>query len=363
MNRFFSLILFLFFPSIWLAQVNLSTNSKEIPQTRTGHNSFPKSASPGFTCTGNTFFANTFDTIYQFTLNGNTVAGPVPVQWIGASSLAHANSINGGTYSPTFYSTNGPTPTIFDGQSWTTFGNGTIPHVNNGGYGNYLYYMNITSSFSIRRFNGQQDTVIYSTYKGAGVADLAVDPAGNVYFLTAIFNPGNMTDSLYVISPTGQILIQHAYQLNRSQSYGSFYMNGTYYIGFGSANPVMPNSLLPLTVTATSVVAGNTIAMPAKSFFDLAACSPNGLISEVKEFKNVIPAIYPNPMQESAILFFDRPELRKVELFDLCGKLVQTEIVEVANFTIERKALHSGIYILKVTDHLQVAAFVKLIVE
>ena len=125
---------------------------------------------------------------------------------------------------------------------------------------------------------------------------MAVDSAGNSYFITKA-GTSAMSDFLYIISPTGQVVQQYPFVVNTNNAYGSFLMNGVFYIGLGISNPQYPNSILPVTFTGGSAVAGTPLSLPAGIILnnDLASCNPGYPlgISNTPAIQNF--SVTPNP--------------------------------------------------------------------
>ena len=197
-------------------------------------------------------------------------------------SLAISYNLNGGLISPTLYTSDFSNNTYYwnGGSNWVEVNSSSVLFPNAGGYNNDLYFQ-FTSGLpsKIARFDGVDYVHIFNINKYAGVADIATDGSGNVWLITT--TTFTATDSVYQISPTGQVLQKYALVLNAINAYGSFFLDDVLYIGFGGNNPFYPNSLIPVTFSATNAVAGAPIALPpgeVSSTYDLASCYPGPMI-------------------------------------------------------------------------------------
>lgn len=210
-------------------------------------------------------------------LTGNTI----PNSSLAGFNLAIGNNLNGGSLSPTFYTNNFTDYLYWDGISaWIPTAPAPIQIYNTGAYKNNFYGLTYTSnSISILKYDGVTYTPIITLPKGTGCADLAVDSLGNCYLVSS---PAFSTtsDSLYIISPSGQILNQYAFVLNSIHAYGSFILDGKFYIGLGSGHPDFPNTILPVLISGTTATAGTPMPMPGTLELsdDLASCVVNPVV-------------------------------------------------------------------------------------
>jgi hypothetical protein len=179
----------------------------------------------------------------------------------------------GGSFSPTFFGQVANSFAFYyDGSLWVQASNASsaCPAANAGGNGNYLYY-NAGGGNCIERFGGTTFTQLYTNPNLMfTVADLAVDDAGNAWCLMGASPP--VTDSIIAISPSGQVVYKFPFNMNTGYCYGCFLLNGILYIAFGSGNLVYPNSLLPVTFTASAAVAGIPLSFNTYAD-DLASCN------------------------------------------------------------------------------------------
>src|SRR6185436_11468654 len=228
---------------------------------------------PGIPCNINTFWGITGGQVQEWFIMGTTVTsnGTIVTAPSPGNSLAFCDNLAGGTFSPTFYSHSGNNAVYYDGTSWITdpsVSNCTLS--NSAGAGNYLYY-NVYGQSCLDRFNGTSFVQIYSSPSlQFTIADLAVDDAGNAWCLMG-FSTSN-TDSIMVISPSGQVINQFAFSMNTVNGYGCFLMDAALYVAFGSGNPIYPNTLLPVTFTSTAAIPGTPISFSSTAL-DLASCN------------------------------------------------------------------------------------------
>ena len=314
----------------------------------------------GVPCMANSFWAITDTTVDQLRLDstGVTLIGSTPINRPFDPNLAFCNNLNGGNFSPTFYSTQGYTsPVYFTGTGVASTGYSVAPDyiINCGGNGNYLYYILYNNSFksiAVVRYNGTAISTVYSLADSisATVADLAVDSSGNVWVFTGR-NDGNLiTDSLHVVSPAGQMIKQYPFSLNTSSAYGCFLLNSKLYIGLGSDNPAHPNTLIPVNISAGTATAGTPVSMPATVVYsDLASCG-NGSPLSVNEHKELMNFdVYPNPVSDRLFVSANTNELLEIFVFDINSR----EILHQAfsnSVTLKTDQLAKGIYLYKIMN-------------
>jgi hypothetical protein len=262
----------------------------------------------GVPCADSSFWAIASTGADLFTLHGNVITkvGTTVITGPFDLNLAYCNNLNGGGFSPTFYSAqNYDEPVFFNGTGVTASGNVSPDKlINCGGYGNYLYYISYDASFkakSIVRYTGSAFSTVYnfSSTISTTAADLAVDVYGNVWFFSGPNNGSFQTDTLHVVSPGGLLLNQYPFAYTTDNAYGSFLLGGTIYLGLGSLNVAHPNTVLPITIIAGSATAGTPIAMPiSTTYSDMASCTPGSPLS-VNEH-NTLPGVlvYPVPVSD-----------------------------------------------------------------
>lgn len=323
----------------------------------------------GISCTPNVFWAikgigNV--SIDEMSISGGAVVstGTLSLASPAEGNLAYCNNLNGGSFSPTFYSTeNSRIPRYFDGAAWVNAPVTSAPDkiYNCGANGNYLYYLLYDStsvSKGIARFTGTSLTTLYSwgNTRRASVADLSVDEFGNVWFFTGPNIPGTIsTDSLLVVSPTGQLLHEYAINLNTSNAYGSLLVNGNLYIAFGPNHPLYPNALLPIVINGTSVTTGTALAMPVplSAYADLESCNPGDPLSVAGVQATALLSIYPNPVVDVITIYLPEGVNESVDItiVDALGKVVYAvqnrRADEELKIEIDGSSLAAGNYIIK----------------
>ncbi len=218
--------------------------------------------------------------IYAFTLAGNniTVDGqvtpPSPGRVTGSLAIATMNS------SRRFYSSDRFGVLFEYNNKWDTIYDNSAREISNlGGYNNYLYgHSGTANSLYIDRFTAGAFTNII-TDPSFSIADVVVDSLGRVYFFTRI-NADSV--KLQIATPTGTIVASYPLALKGFAGYGCFLMGNILYAGFGEQHPSHPNSLVPISINATSATVGAPIpmpAMPSLNFYDLASCGNYNTVS------------------------------------------------------------------------------------
>src|SRR6185436_5186298 len=173
---------------------------------------------------GNTFWGieNSTGMLKEFDLTNNviTYTGNYVPSCAGYS-LAVSNNLNGGSISPTFYTGQGSTAYYWDGGNTWIAAPGTSPVslYNASGNGNNLYFHSPTATTDIVKYDGNLFTTIFSTSILMGCADIAVDNSGNFVFVSGV---GAMSDSIFIISPAGQILERYPFVVDVANAYGCF---------------------------------------------------------------------------------------------------------------------------------------------
>lgn len=326
----------------------------------------------GIPCNTNTFYTvNLFGDIEEFTLNGGVVtSNGVVFNTIPGTSLAIANNLNGGTFNPTFYTTfHDDDPFLytdslfyFDGNSWINTGTSYIGKMpNTGGIANYVY----THDFdyrSLKKYNGSSIQHLYYDSTGYfSIADVAVDDLGNAWTLTGTFSA---SDSIIVISPTGQVVKKYPFVLNTENAYGCMLMNGVFYIAVGDFNSSYPNTLFPVTFSGNNAIMGTPIAMPVNDYVDLASCTPGSPLSVKSSSVSVCSLqIVPNPSTDfvvvSSITGFTKEAT--LTITDVHGAIVYRNSAITAGAKIQTHHFAAGVYSVRITDGKQkvVKKFVK----
>jgi hypothetical protein len=373
MKKIYTMIFLLSFTLSGFCQFNQATNSSMglrgsgnaiVPSEIQDSPSFPDGAN----CTQNSFWAVGGGQLVSFSLNDNTVTNNGNVMPFPGAGIAYCNNLNGGSYTPTFYSNSSYTKAdYYNGSGWTTCNTPPTGWVlNAGGYGNNLYYTSHDSAnfreLGIVKYTNAAFTRLYTlpdTSRAITVADLAVDVDGNVWFFTGVSSTF-MTDTLNFMSPSGIILKKYPFSFNTYNGYGLFMLNGILYIGLGPTNPIHANTLIPVTITNNTAVAGTPITMPAITFGDLASCVPGSplAVGEHPGVRNL--RISPNPAKDQLhIEFPDKMNGHEIiRIFNSLGVLVYQQARSGDRETITISSFPTGIYYIQAGDY-----FVKFIRE
>ncbi|MFI5135751.1 MAG: T9SS type A sorting domain-containing protein [Chitinophagales bacterium] len=347
--------------NVVFAQINPATNSLLlqdpliIPSANNSAEKTEQVDTATAACTvANTFWGEDGATVKEYSIDGNTISATGDtIPGYGFFALAICNNLNGGNISPTFYATSfGSYSGIYawnGGGSWIQVDTSNNPILNGGGNGNYLYWLdNLYVPDKIIRYDGTNCTTIFTTNKSAAVADVASDDEGNVYFVTNFSFPNS--DSLYVISPSGQILKQYPFVLDCNNAYGMFLLNSLLYIGLGSINTTYPNTLIPVTFTPDSVSIGTPISVPLNIALgnDLASCTPGSPLGIASIETGEDLSLYPNPVHESLIVKTNQFQNEKFSIVDVTGKIVLASTLKGNATTIDMSNLRNGIYFFEI---------------
>lgn len=115
----------------------------------------------------------------------------------------------------------------------------------------------------------------------------------------------------------------------------------------GCSNPaILPQNTPAQTATLYSYTTCTThVAM---------TCATPGVVGVNEITKvNVINSVFPNPSDnEMTIEFANSNTTHQIELFDVSGKIIYSEITELPSFTIKKDKTANGFYFLKVTTKL-----------
>lgn len=202
---------------------------------------------------------------------GNSIPNPPGI------SIAICNNLNASAPSPTFYCSGfTSTYSIWSGDTnWIQNTTTSFQLYNSGGYKDYLYSLHYNGgTVQVIKFDGLNYIPIYTSTNPVACADIAVDTLGNFYLFTSLIS-GTQCDSLYLISPQGNILKRYPLVFNNNNAYGCFLLNDVLYVGLGKLNTDFPNTLLPISFAADSAIKGIPIPLPSGVFlnFDLASCN------------------------------------------------------------------------------------------
>lgn len=363
MNKNYTLVLLLLVNILSYGQFNPATNGYEKLEnpasiTVQQENYRNMSGLTGIPCDQNSFWAVSSGQIVSYALNGNTVTTNGNVMPAAGGSLAFCNNLDGGSFTPTFYTNITFTrAAYYNGTGWT---NCNAPPktwiVNGGGYGNFLYFTahdSVTyNEIGITRYNGTSYDYVYKlsdTSRAITVADLAIDGAGNVWFFVGSHTTLH-SDTLNVVSPSGQLLKQFPFQFNTDNAYGCIMLNGIIYIGLGGYNPDHPYTLIPVTINGSSAVAGTPITMPAAPYVDLASCTPGSPLT-INEIPKVYELnIYPNPANKTLTITANKI-ISSIKIVNQQGQNVfQSSKIDQPTFNLDCSLFVVGIYFVEVSS-------------
>ncbi len=356
-------IVILGIPTHCFCQFNLSENgysfdNDTLPSNATQSN-FPSLGGGGIACNPNSFFAvsTTTGSIDELTLVGNTVVFSSSLLAPNGPNLAYSNNLNVGSFSPTFYSSNPGYISYFDGTEWIDMSSGDVYLFNPGANGNYLYYSVATETpvpQTIVKYDGTNlDTIyVFPPDERKCVADLAVDIFGNIIFAVSTGTFDFQTDKIVIISPSGEVLNEYPFIYDCHNLYGSFLLNGVYYLGLGPNHPDNPNTLLPITFSGDSVIVGTPLDMPATVYIDLASCNVGALlfVDKIIEPNNDF-TVYPKPVNSHLTMNFTQGQTKTtVRIINLLGEEIKAFSINGRELTIERGNIESGIYFVQAID-------------
>ncbi len=291
----------------------------------------------------------------EFDLTNNTITNTGnSISFCPGYSLAICNNLNAGTVSPTFYTSSGSTAWYWDANTtWiqaTGSSSGTL--YNAGGSGNALYFLDNSGFAEIIKYNGTVFSPFFSINKYSGIADIAVDSAGNIWFLSR-GGTSSVSDSLYVISPLGQIINQYPLVITTNFAYGCVMMNGVFYVGYGPNGSANQNCLLPIKISGNAAIIDSLIPLPGGTQLnnDLASCHagmPLGINipSGKEEF-----SIMPNPAQDYFIINCSPAKDASYEIYDLAGKGVfPLQQITTGTTRVDITRLKQSIYIVQIIN-------------
>ena len=268
-------------------------------------------------------------------------------------SLAIADNMNGGTISPTVYTSNYDSVFYWDGNGGWAFADVcTIVNTlgNAGGNGNLIDFLNMGSSgSSIFQYDGQNFSLLADSLRFSSCADVAVDAVGN-FILLGMDSTYPITDSVFIYDGSGFLIHQYPFVINASNIYGSFLLNGVYYLGLGNSN-ANPNCLQPVIFSGNMAIPGPLIPMPPNSpvSLDLASCNPGIILSTLPENQTEKISIYPTPTNSLVTISYFKLEGNSISIYDMDGKLVfQKDKVTDNSVTIDVSSFENGIYVIEV---------------
>ena len=273
-------------------------------------------------------------------------------------NLAWCNNVNGGLYTPTFYTTRHHNQIVYyNGTGFIPTSEITAkPLLNCGGYGDYLYFMEYDSLYnkavSIVKYDGTGLTTIYTFPSAitATVADIAVDQYGDAWFFSGKDNGLFNTDTIKVVSPEGQMIKMLPFSYNTLNGYGCFLLNSVLFVGLGPSNSAHRNTLLPIIVNPDTAFAGTPAKMHlTTSYSDLASCTPGSPlgVSDPVVLQDVI--VFPNPVKNYLTIQNNTNESLEFTLFDLTEReLLHLSFTTRENINIA--LLPTGIYLYKIMN-------------
>ncbi|MEO5571184.1 MAG: T9SS type A sorting domain-containing protein [Bacteroidia bacterium] len=365
MKNIYTLILICF--SLTLkAQVNRDAGLSENdlppvpPLNEPGAPVFKNESLIGITCTPNTFWGISGSQVSEYAINGGVITnnGIIVSATSPGNSLSFCNNLSGGAFSPTFYSHSASSAAYYDGAAWLADpATSNCSLSNSAGAGNYLYYNSYGAS-CLDKYDGTSFTQVYSAPQlKFTIADLAVDDAGNAWCLMGLATPN--TDSIMVISPTGQVIKQYPFSMNTLNGYGCFLLNGILYVGLGGGNPNTPNTMLPISFVGNSAIAGTPISFTNGSL-DLASCNagtPLSIDAPLSPPGNSLWfTIQPTIVTDHISCFVTTGKnlTAGITIHDAVGKLLYSEQIRNPDFNskkdIDVKLFSKGIYFVTVND-------------
>jgi hypothetical protein len=351
-----------------------SSNKDTLPSNATQSN-FSNVGGEGVACNPNSFFAVSpwQGSIDELTLVDNAVTfSSTLLASSNGANLAYSNNLNGGFFSPTFYSSRPGNISYFDGTDWVDIASGDVTLVNPGANGNYLYYsvaIDGEMPNTIIKYDGTNIDTIYVCPPNTKmcVADLAVDSFGNVVFVISTYVGffDFESEKIVVISPSGEVLNEYTFVYDCSNVYGTFLLNGIYYLGFGPYNANIPNTLLPITFSGSSINVGMPIDMPLIEYYDLASCNTGApLFLDYVDESNNNCSIYPNPMNSHVTINFAQWQTNAtVRIINLFGKEIKAINFNGRELTIERGNIQPGIYFVQAIDEKKRVTSRKILVQ
>ena len=172
------------------------------------------------------------------------------------SGLALMPNINGGTPSPTFYSTSGGFYYWFNGTSWVNTGHstGNGAAVNLGGCGSRIYNL-VGGTGQVYVYNGTGPGTLLTTivgFNGGGPYDIVCDCNCNFYML----NTTTPNQALTMYSPTGAVICTYSLTgMPNTTAGGGFAIIGNMiYVKNNLANGFFIGTMAGATITFTQMI-------------------------------------------------------------------------------------------------------------
>jgi hypothetical protein len=307
-------------------------------------------------CDTTIFYGAVGQDLHRVQMIGSTVTdlGVVaPSSFSSLLSVAYGNDITTGSANRTWYSAKmNPNGIVkWNGQAWVTVVLDTLVYHNAGAYGPYVYFQHsgIPGSpndqcISRLNANGSLTPIFTDTSLVFSVADISVDPFGNVYFFRGA--QIGATSELTVIDSAGNII--NSYQTTNFGTmvaiYGSMFFNGTLYVGQGTTI----GQLFPITFSGTTATLGTGIPTPSGiSYKDLASCHELTSLTSVNESIDHTYKIFPIPIVSDLTISGDfQNELFRIS--DIHGRELMNGTLKGRVDRIDLSELPSGMYFLKI---------------
>ena len=323
---------------------------------------YKNTAGQGIVCNPNSFWGRpNGGNVNQYTLTGSTVVFNGFTPSVSGYSLAICNNLDGGLFSPTFYTSGSGnlfSLVYYTGSNWVATQDTPIcKNLNAGGYGNFLYILDNTVNMCIQRYVNNSFTSIFNdTLLDFTVADIAVDEMGNIWTFRGQASPN--TEYIFVIDSTGQVIKQYPFNLNTNNAFGCFMLNDILYLGFGTASPIYPSSLLPISFTSNTATIGIPIPFVSTNS-DLASCDPgNPLSLDETYLLDLGLLVFPTVTTDNLNVIWNAKaepgSLYELKIFDISGRIVHEQSQKVYTdehrTIIDVKNLSSGIYTVQLTS-------------
>lgn len=325
-------------------------------------------------CTPDDFYSTDVQgDIRHYQLSGSAVTSAgVIIQKPGCYCIAVNDNLDGGNPNPTFYgdSFSHLAPVYYDINGWmhqSPAPPASWELANCGGAGPYSYYIRLQNNqnHAIVRYDGTAWTTLFTSSAGRRlmVADLAVDAMGNVYFFGGPIMPNSFwCDSMYIMSPSGQITTQLPFAMNLNHAYGSMFIHGVFHVGLGVGNQNLPDVLLPVEVINNTVVLGTPVSFQCTGCYDLASCDPGGLKSAIAENNSPYGELLVSPNPAASVISFTGTGRSTWEIYSAEGRRVMQGSA-YGSGEVEVTSLSAGMYFLRSIDEQGEVRTARFIIE
>jgi hypothetical protein len=323
-------------------------------------------------CNPNTFWLNCDDpntlgvyNIREYTLINNFISSTGNVIYnVSNRNIGYCNDLTLGS-GMTFYDVDSYFTNDFmryDGSNWIhePIPNNTYEYFNIAGNKNTLVaHARLLSNFPkyIAKYDGASINIIYDSglTKSITSGDLVVDSLENIWFFESSDTNFLKPTNLKVINNLGQLVNDYNVDYINSIGYGGygmFIMDNTLYFGVDYLNPVYPNTLIPLSIVADSVIQGTPISFVAPAArWDLESCN-QGTLTSVKD----IPAsykklsVYPNPAtnQFSVYIPYGTSPSSHIIITNLQGAILENRLIKDNKTPINCEHWPAGMYLVSV---------------